>query len=201
MASMPKIPLQTLRFLAIGAVAVLGLVLFVIFPYHRALRQADERSEALRVQIEEQRALHPVFVRYLTRLGRGETEIALPAPRPLSREATGNIYGVFQRLADGFDLTVTEVMPDSETMFDRGDRFMVDIAVEGTFDRLQPFLRKLAVAPYLAQVDRMQVRPVEDRRELRLRLWLLRETGPDRGRAEAGAAAAAALPGRGSDPS
>ena len=112
MANMPKIPLQTLRFLAIGAVAVLGLVLFVIFPYHRALRQADERREALRVQIEEQRTLHPVFVRYLTRLGRGETQIAAPATRPLSREATGNIYGVFQRLTDGLDLTVTEVMPE-----------------------------------------------------------------------------------------
>jgi len=186
MANMPKIPLQTLRFLAIGAVAVLGLVLFVIFPYHRALRQADERREALRVQIEEQRTLHPVFVRYLTRLGRGETQIAAPATRPLSREATGNIYGVFQRLTDGLDLTVTEVMPDSETMFDRGDRFMVDIAVVGAFDRLQPFLRKLAAAPYLARVDRIQIRPIEDRRELRLRLWLLRETGTDRSRAEAG---------------
>ena len=176
---MMKLPLQSIRYLLICAVGLFGMLLFVVFPYHRALQRATAQGDELRVQLEEQRSLYPLFVRYLNELRRAPPEgLDMLPVQHLSRDAASNVYGLLQDLAGPFDLTVTELMPDPETLFNADDRFMVDVAMVGPFASLQPFLRQVSGLPYLAHIERVQLRPVEGQRELRLRLWLLREKPP-----------------------
>ena len=173
---MPHITMQNIRYLLICAVGLLGMLMFVNFPYYRALQRTTVQAGDLELQLEEQRALYPIFVRYLSELRRGLPEgIEIPAAQDLSPDAASDLYRLMQDLAKPFELIVTEVMPDPETLFSTADQFMVDVALQGAYEALQPFLRQVADWPYLSHIERIQLRPVEGKRELRLRLWLRRE--------------------------
>ena len=173
---MPQITLQNVRYLLICAAGLLGMLMFVNFPYYRAQQRATVQADDLRLQLEEQKVLYPIFVRYLSEMRRGLPEgITIPPPQDLSRDATSDLYRLVQELARPFELIVTEVMPDPETLFSTADQFMVDVALQGEYGALQPFLRQVADWPYLSHIERIQLRPVEGKRELRLRLWLRRE--------------------------
>ena len=174
--ALPKLPLQTVRYIVIWVGGILGFILLAIFPSYRAIIATDRKIEMLQEKIEEQEALYPLFQELLKKSQR-QTPSQLPFPKKakLSREETGEISNFFQGLAQKNNFKVESIVPDVVSLTNGSGYLMLDATLKGGFLFFRRLLLQLGEIPYLEHIESIQIRTVGHDKEFRLKVWIAQE--------------------------
>lgn len=168
---------RSLFYFTLFGVVIGVIVLLMVYPDYRKLAALDKNIRQLNAKMETQRLLFPVFQKMLT-----EIDIKLPEGMPfpknekLSQEQAERIVSLFHELSGRAGLTVAEVSPDVDTTLNGSGFLLMTVVVRGDFFKLREFLIELGNLPYLEKIEQVKLQPVEGGREIRLKLWLAKET-------------------------
>ena len=167
---------QSMLLVIICGVGILAFVLLIILPYNRAAREMDQEISTLKNRIDEQRILLPVFNNLINMTQQSQTSI-LPTPKKekLAREDISAILALFQEFARRNALKVEEVTPDINSMSDGSGYLMTRLILQGDFLNFRNFMLDLGTIPSLERIEEVAMRPMQNSREMRLKLWLAQE--------------------------
>jgi Tfp pilus assembly protein PilO len=167
---------QSLLILVICVVGVLAFLLLIILPSQKTSAQLDGEIDKLKVRIEEQRILTPVFHSLLKR-AKTAPPSALPSPEKakLTHGDMNSISKVFQDIAMRHNLKLEEIKTDVSSMMEDSGYLMMRLRLSGKFYNFRDFLVDLGSIPSLEHIEEINIRPVKTARELQIKLWLGQE--------------------------
>ena len=174
--ALSKTASQSLRYIAICAGGIFGVVLLAIFPSYRAIVATDRDISTLQKKIDEQKTLYPLF-QDLLKQSKVETPSQLPFPKKakLSRDETGDISDFFQEIAHRNDFEVESIVPDVVSLTDGSGHLMLDARLKGKFLNFRQLLLQLGEIPYLEHIESIRIRTVGNAKEFRLKVWIAQE--------------------------
>ena len=172
-----KFSQRSLFYFALFGVVILVIILLMIYPDYRTLATLDKNIKQLNTKIETQELLFPLFQKMLTEIdlklpGGG----AFPKEEKLTQEKAERIVSVFYELADKSGLKVVEVSPDVESTLNGSGFLLMNVVVKGDFSELREFLLELGHLPYLEKIEQIKLQNIDGGKEVRLRVWLVKET-------------------------
>jgi hypothetical protein len=172
----PKLPAKINTYLLIGIGGIIVFFVFVIYPYHKSLANADLDIKTIKSRIEEQKILYPVFLDLLKKARVKETKgLPFPEKARLSRDDAAKISAIFKDIAQENNFKLTEIIPDAESLVEGSEHFKVNLVMQGDFTGFRNFLVSLGEVPYLEHIERFQIRTVRNYKEIRLKVWLAQE--------------------------
>jgi hypothetical protein len=172
-----KFSQRSLFYFALFGAVILFVVLLLIYPDYRTLAVLDQNIKQLNARIETQKMLFPLFQKMLTEIDFKLPEgAAFPKTKKLSQEQAESMVSVFHELAGKSGLKVVEVSPDVESSLNGSGFVLMNIVVRGDFFTLRELLLELGNLPYLEKIEQIKLQNTEDGKELRLKIWLVKET-------------------------
>jgi hypothetical protein len=168
---------RSLFYFALFGAAILVIILLMIYPDYRTLAALDKNIKQLNTKIETQKLLFPLFQKMLTEIDLKLPEgAAFPKEEKLTQEKAESIVSVFHELAGNSGLKVVEVSPDVESTLNGSGFLLMNVVVKGDFFKLREFLLKLGNLPYLEKIEQIKLKNIEGGKEVRLKIWLVKET-------------------------
>lgn len=171
---MQKLPTQSLIQL-IGCLAVVAVVgAIMILPAYRGLGEKDRLAGKIRLDIESQKVLTPLFQEMLKKAKLKDTGELVPVNKtPWPQEKASDLLVQFEAMGQKHELTVEVRLPDAATLIKEATHLTVDIAARGHFSNLRAFLIDLFKAPFIDHVERIQILAGDGLEEIRLKVWVL----------------------------
>jgi len=172
-----KFSQRSLFYFALFGAVILVVILLLIYPDYRTLAVLDKNIKQLNARIETQKLLFPLFQKMLTEIDLKLPEgAAFPKAEKLTQEKAESMLSVFHELAGKSGLKVLEVSPDVESTLNGSGFVLMNVVVRGDFFMLREFLLELGNLPYLEKIEQIKLQNIEDGKEFRLKLWLVKET-------------------------
>jgi len=151
-------------------------VVFVIYPYHMSLADADSEIEITKGRIEEQRLLFPIFEDLLKKARyKKPGGLTLPKKKKLARGEIDRGSSILQEIAQRSHLIISGIMPDVDSLIGGSEYLKMTIVMKGELFDLRNFLVLLGEVSYLEHIEQIQIRPVQETKEIRLKVWMARE--------------------------
>ncbi len=171
-----KLPTRSIVYFVLFLCVLLFFFLLVVYPQRISLAEADLDIKKLKGHIEEQKILYPVFKNILKKARVKNTE-GLPFPKKtkLTRNETGKISSIFQKIAQKSNLTLKEITPDIDVLIGGSGYLKLNLIVQGEFSDLRNFMLQLGGLPYLEYIERIQIRSVQDSKEISFKFLLAQE--------------------------
>ena len=149
---------------------------FIIYPYHMSLGEADSEIEITEGRIEEQKLLFPVFQELLHKARLKESGLLpLPEKKKLARDEIDGFSSMIQEIAQRSHLKVGGIMPDLDSLIGGAGFLEMTVVMKGELFDLHNFLVLLGEVSYLEHIEQIQIRTAQDLKEIRLKLWMARE--------------------------
>lgn len=168
---------SSLFYFALSGVVILVIILLMIYPDYRTLTALDTNIKQLNTKIETQNLLFPLFQKMLTEIDLKLPEgAAFPKEEKLTQEKAESIVSLFHELAGKSGLKVVEVSPDVDSSLNGSGFVLMNIVVKGDFSKLREFLLELGNLPYLEKIEQIKLKNIEGGMEVRLKIWLVKET-------------------------
>lgn len=168
------LPTQSLIYFFICGVGILVFVVLIIIPTQNTMAELDRDIEKITDRIEEQRILKPVFFSLLNRVKK-KNPIELPVARKV-KLALGDINKVSENLqanARRHGLKLRDIQTDVSTEADKAGYLLIQLRLTGDYQKFRDFLVELGNIPSLEQIEEIQIRAIENSRELKIKLWLV----------------------------
>ena len=170
------LPTQSLIYFLICGSGILVFVLLIIIPTQKMSAELDKDIEKLNARIDEQRILKPVFDNLLKQVKKkGPTN--LPATKKV-KMARGDINKISEHLleiARRCDLEIRDIQTDVNTLDNNAEYLLIRIHARGDFKKFRDFLVDLGKIPSLEQIEEIDIRAIENSRELKLKVWLAQQ--------------------------
>ena len=167
---------QSLIYFLICGVGIFVFVMLIIIPTQKTSAELDRDIEKLSARIDEQRILKPVFDNLLKQVKKkGPTD--LPAPQKV-KMARGDIHKISERLleiARGYDLKLHDIQTDVNALEKNAEYLLIRIHATGDFINFREFLVDLGNIPSFEHIEEIQIRAIENSRELKLKIWLAQQ--------------------------
>lgn len=153
-----------------------GLLLVLvaaIYPMHRAAVGLDREIAQTKGQLDEQKALLPIYEALKVR-GQTASASALPTPErgTLSRNLVGTIPFTFRKIAREAGMEAVSVTPDVPSLLDRPGQLLVHLVVRGHFTNFRKYLIGVGQLPYLERVEGIEIQPDPYAMEYKLKIRL-----------------------------
>jgi len=172
-----KFSQRSLFYFALFGVVILVIILLLIYPDYRTLAALDINIKQLNTKIETQNLLFPLFQKMLTEIHLKIPEGAtFPKEEKLTQEKAESIVSVFHELAGKSGLKVVEASPDVESTLNGSGFLLMNVVVKGDFFKLREFLLELGNLPYLEKIEQIKLINIDSGKEVRLKIWLVKET-------------------------
>ena len=174
-------PERRLFFAAVCIGGLLGVYLLSIWPHQQAAEQLTLQFDALQRQIDDQKLLEPIYKRFTEILGDTQPselgDLPLPHPERLEPDQLAGIEPLFRQLAEQSHLTVRQIGADLNSMINETGELKLALELQGAFGNLRGFMLKLGELPYLAHIERIEVRRETNLPGLHMELdlWLSRQ--------------------------
>lgn len=140
------------------ALGLIGFLLLVIYPNHRALKGCDRQIAALNGEIALRQALAPTYGKLVEQTRRvPSTSLALPSETVLDIQDTGDLTRIFQDVAVAAGLTLVSIRPDAQTADRRQGRLRVEVSFRGDFLNFQPLLKTILGRSFVDRIESIQV--------------------------------------------
>jgi hypothetical protein len=171
-----KLPTRSIALFLMCLCVLLFFFLLVIYPQHISLAEADLDITKLKERIEEQKILYPIFQNLLEKERVKDTE-SLPFPKKtkLMPNETAKISLIFQKIAQKNNLVLKEIGPEVDALIGGSGYLKLNLIVEGEFLDLRNFMLQLGELPYLEHIERIQIRSVQDYKEISFKILLAQE--------------------------
>ena len=171
-----KLPPKTVLYLLIGSGAIVLFILLGIIPMQQKLVELDRSIAQTQFRIEEQGALHPIYMKMLSiaRAG-GAKAPKLPDKQGLGQKAVSELTDTMAKLIVDSGLEAQSVAPDPSSL-GKGSKFLaVNIKARGPMERFRAFLGEVAMLPSFQNIQTLQVEPGDGVRTYAVKLWLAAE--------------------------
>ena len=174
---LPKLPKKDITTIAICISVLLAFALLLLWPTYRSLAVVQEETEALRVKLEKQRILGPVFEKLLQQVRAEVDEPGLPFPEKtrMPREETGQISEKFQKLAEEAGFVLDDVLPDAHSLAEESRFLLVNVTVTGDYFKLRRLLTAIGELSYLEHLEQVRIETIPGGKQVHLRIWLAQE--------------------------
>jgi len=171
-----KLPPKTALYLLIGLGVVVLFILLGIVPMQQSLRKLDDSIAQARFRIEEQNALHPIYLHMLAIAAAGGTKAPqLPRKQSLNQEQVSRLTDTLTQIIMKSGLEVQTVVPDPSSLGMGSKSLAVTVHVRGSREKFHDFLMELAVQPSFENVETVQVTPKAGSMEYMVTFWLAAE--------------------------
>jgi len=153
--------------------ALLLVFLAVIYPMQRAAVGLDRQIKEMKGQLDEQKALLPIYEALKVR-NQTAPAGALPTPErsKLSRKLVGTIPFTFRKIAREAGMEAVSVTPDVPSLLSRPGQLLVHLVVRGDFMNFRKFLIGVGQLPYLERVEGIEIQPDPYAMEYKLKIRL-----------------------------
>ena len=169
------LPAQSLIYFLVCGAGILVFVLLIIIPTQKTSAELDKDIEKLRARIDEQRILKPVFDNLLKQLKRqGPTDLPATKKVKMARGDINKISGYLLEIARRSDLEIRDIKTDVNAL-DNAEYLLIRIHARGDFKKFRNFLVDLGNIPSLEQIEEIDIRAIENSRELKLKVWLAQQ--------------------------
>jgi hypothetical protein len=150
------------------------LFLFIaVLPSKTASDNLDFEIDNIKMRIQEQRILTPVYETLLKKVTiEPPAGIAITKKEKLSREETQRIPITFQHLAEQANLELTDISPNRDSLLNESGYLIIDMVLRGEFINLHPFLIKLGQIPYVELIEKISIRSIAEAKEIKVVVWL-----------------------------
>jgi Tfp pilus assembly protein PilO len=173
---MNKLPPKTALYLLIGAGVLALFVLVGVIPKQRHLHDLDSKIEQAKYRIEEQSALHPIYLKMLAIAGaEGVKAPKTPDRQGLGQKAVSEITDTLAQLIVKSGLEAQSVTPDPASLGKGSKSLAVNIHVRGALEKLRVFLGELAMLPFYENLENVKIQPGAGPRDCTLKVWLAAE--------------------------
>lgn len=174
--SMDKLPPKTALYLLIGSGVLVLFVLLGIVPMQKHLLGLDRQIEQTKFRIEEQNALHPIYLK-MQAIGRagGATAPKLPDKASLGQTGVADLTDSLAQVIIKSGLEAQSVVPDPSSLGKGSKTLAVSVHVRGPMERFREFLSELVMLPSFENVENIQIQPGSGPREYKLKLWMTAE--------------------------
>jgi len=174
-----KFSRRSFFYFALFGAVILIVGLLMIYPNYRTLTALDRNIWQLKVNIENQKLLFPLFQRLLKEINLKLPEgVSEPKQEKLSPEKEQTIVSTFHGMADSVGLKVLEISPDVASTLDGSGYLLMNLAMEGDFHKIRELLLEVGKLPYLGKIERIKLQNTAKggQKEVHLKIWLKRET-------------------------
>ncbi|WP_243358207.1 type 4a pilus biogenesis protein PilO [Fundidesulfovibrio terrae] len=171
-----SLPPKTALYLLIGSGVLVLFVLLGILPMQKSLQDLDRQMEQTRFRIEEQGALHPIYLKMLAiaKAG-GAAAPKLPERQSLGQKDVSELTDSLAQFIVKTGLEVQSVTPDPGSL-GKGSKFLaVNIHVRGTLEQIRTFLGELAMMPSYENIESFNLQPGSGPRDVTVKVWLAAE--------------------------
>ena len=167
---------QSFFILVICAVGILAFLWLIILPSKETGAYLDQEIQNLKVRIEEQRILTPVFHSLLNRAKmKGPSDLPAPEPKKLTPEELNAISTEFKDSAGRHNLKLEEITTDDKSLMQESEYLQMRLRLSGDFFKIREFLIDLGSIPYLEHVEEINIKSTKTAKELRLKIWMAKE--------------------------
>ncbi len=168
-----KLPTRSIVYFVMFLCVLLLFFLLVVYPQRISLAEADLDIKKLKVRIEEQKMLYPVFQNLLKKARVKDTE-GLPFPKKtkLTRDEILKISSIFQKITQKSNLILKEIIPDVDALISDPGYLKLNLIIKGEFSDLRNLMLQLGELPYLEHIERIQIRSVQDSKEISFKILL-----------------------------
>lgn len=164
-----------LNLLIFSGIFILFLFL-AILPSKKESENLDFEIDTIKMRIEEQKILAPVYETLLKKATVAPPEgIAIPTQQKLKRNQTRDISFIFQELANRSMLELVDITPNVGSLLNESGYLTIDMLLRGEFIKLHEFLVKIGQIPYVDLIERISIRSVTNAKEIKVRVWLAHE--------------------------
>lgn len=173
---MNKLPPKTALYLLIGVGVLALFVLVGVIPMQQHLHDLDGKIEQAKYRIEEQSALHPIYLKMLS-IAAADGVKAPPVPerQGLGQKAVSEITDSLAQLVVKSGLEAQSVTPDPGSLGKGSKSLSVNIHVRGPLEKLRAFLGDLAMLPAYENMENVKIQPGAGPRDCTLKVWLAAE--------------------------
>jgi len=170
------LPTQSLVYFLICGAGILVFVLLIIIPTQKTSAELDRDIERLNARIDEQRILKPVFDNLLKQIKK-KKPTGLPVTKKV-KMARGDINKISEHLleiARRCDLEIRDIQTDVNALDTNAEYLLIRIHARGDFKKFRDFLVALGNIPSFEQIEEIDIRAIENSRELKLEVWLAQQ--------------------------
>lgn len=171
-----KLPPKTALYLLVGSGVIVLFVLLGIIPMQKKLINLDKQIVQASYRIDEQGALHPIYLKMLSIAKAGGAKAPkLPERQGLGQQAVSEITDTMAQLIVKTGLEAQTVVPDPSSLGKGSKSLAVAIHVRGTLEQFRTFLGELAMLPSYENIETLKVEPGGGPRDYNLKVWLTAE--------------------------
>ena len=161
-------------FTCLGGIAL--FVFLLILPRQDMAAALDESIGELEKKIGEQRTLTPVFHNILAKAKiKEKPELPITQKTKLARRDMIKIFDQIKAIARMYNLKLQEITPDVNSLKETSGYLLIRLVVTGNFFNFREFLIDLGAIPSMVHIEEMQIRSIEESREIKLKIWLAQE--------------------------
>lgn len=171
-----NLPPRTALYLLIGSGVVVLFVLLGIIPMQKHLLQQDSQMEQVKFRIEEQHALHPIYMKMLGIAQAGGVKAPkLPEKQSLGQKDVSELTDSMARLIVKTGLEAQSVVPDPSTLGKGSKALAVNIHVRGSLEQFRAFLGELAMMASFENIETLRIAPGSGPRDYTVTVWVAAE--------------------------
>lgn len=175
-AASGKLPPKTMLYLLVGLGVLMLFVLLGVIPMQRNLHQLDRKIEQARYRIEEQSALHPIYLKMLSvAQAGGATAPKLPEREGLGQKAVSELTDFITQVIVKTGLEAQSVVPDPASLGKGSKSLAVNVHVRGPMEKFRAFLGEMALLPSFENIETLKAGPGGGPRDYTLKIWLAAE--------------------------
>jgi len=171
-----KLPTRNVIVILLFGGGVLLFILLSIFPNYLAYSNINHEISTLKNQIEEQKLLSPIFSDLSEKTKFKDPE-NLPFPRKdkLSKNETGNIAAIIQKIIRQNDYTLVNILTDVDGLLEESGTLKVSIEMTGDFMNLRNMILQLGALPYLDHIEYVHIDSHGEKQQFLLKIWIAQE--------------------------
>ncbi|HOI74671.1 MAG TPA: hypothetical protein PLO63_11035 [Syntrophales bacterium] len=169
-----RIPKSSIRFLLICLGVVILFIVAGLFPMGYAVTSLDKKEQALKLKVEEQEQLGPIYKTLEKQLAEKKVPTTLPLPgrTRLSKEQVDQVPVTIRGLARAAQLEVMSVNPELGAVAGDAKIAPVVVVVRGGMSQFRNFFTALGGLSYVERFDAIEVRPAQTALELKMNLMV-----------------------------
>ena len=139
-----------------GGIAV--FILFLICPLQLSITRADQEIDRVKIQIEEQKILYPVYCELLKHIKQKNPKglFAKENEDPVQYDSE-DITLLIKEIAAGNNLKVISIIHDVGSLIDDAEYEIIDASVTGEFKDFRNFLVGIGKMRYANYLEELQI--------------------------------------------
>lgn len=168
------IPAKSLGYILVCGGIILIVVLALV-SFHRYNTNRAQTVKKIQNQIDEQKALKPIYDSLIKVSETRNDVFKLPNPKRtrLTRQELDKFQDAVRLIAGKSGLMNVLMLPDVKTVAGSTPNLLYNVAMKGELANFRRFFIELGALPYVDQIEEITIKQYADSMEFKLKIWVV----------------------------